>query len=394
MNIISIKFSNKKLYFTLFNMDDESVIVTGVFERIGMPNSYYTISYNEEKIKEEIAFNDCFDVARILLDKLISLEFISSKDDIEGIGYFIFHGKDQFYKSVFLKENDICQLESFQDFIPSFMQDNISGIKAFQEVFFNIPIIGVFDTAFYASMSEDTYLYSVPRRWYTDYGVRKYGFYGIAHQYIQNCVKDLLNRDSFKLISCYIDSEDVSISAIEDGKCIDTSMGFSLSSGSMMGTSCGNIEPSIIPYIMEKEGKNASEVLDDLNYNSGLLGVSGVTNDIESIMTLCEEGSQDAILAKNKFVRQIVDYIAQYYVLLGGVDVIVFTGKAFEKLGSLRREICEKLFSLGIKINLDANNMPQRGVKISAEDSSVLVFVISAREDLMVARDTLKVLNG
>lgn len=394
MNIISIKFSNKTLHFTLFDMADERVVATGVFERIGMPNSYYTISYNEEKITEEITFNDCFEVAKILLDKLISLEIISSVDNIKGIGYFVFHGKDQFYKSIFLRENDVCQLETFHDFIPDFVQDNISGIKSFQEVFSDIPIIGVFDTAFYCSMSEDTYLYSVPRRWYIDYGVRKYGFYGITHQYIQSCVENLLNRNNFKLISCYIDSEDVSITAIKDGKCIDTSMGFSLSSGSMMGTSCGNIEPSIIPYIMEKEGKNASEVLDDLNYNSGLLGVSGVTNDIEGIMSLCEEGNQNAILAKNKFVRQIVDYIAQYYVLLSGVDAIVFTGEALEKLVSLRREICENLSSLGIKISLDANNMPQNDVEISTEESSALIFVIPAREDLMIARDTLKVLNG
>ena len=394
MNIISIKFSNKTLHFTLFDMADERVVATGVFERIGMPNSYYTVSYNGEKITEEIVFTDCFEVAKILLDKLISLEIISSIQDIKGIGYFIFHGKDQFYKSIFLRENDIHELENFQDFVPSFIQDNISGVRAFQKIFVDVPVIGVFDTAFYGSITEDNYLYSIPRRWYIDYGIRKYGFYGITHRYIRNYVGDLLNKGNFKLISCYIDSEDVSISAIKDGKCIDTSMGFSLSSGAMMGTSCGDIDPSIIPYIMEKEGKNASEVIDDLNYGSGLLGLSEVTNDIESIISLCEEGDQKAILAKNKFVRRIVDYIAQYYVLLGGADAIVFTGEALEKLVSLRREICEKLSSLGVKINLDANIIPQKDEKISADDSSVLIYVIPAREDLMIARDTLKVLNG
>lgn len=394
MKVISVKYSNKSLVFTLFDIGTEFVIASGTFERIGMPNSYYTIVYNGEKIREEIVLTDCVEVAKVLLDKLLSLEIISSMEDIKGIGYFVFHGKDCFYKSTLLNEADIQQLEDFLDIVPSFMQDNINGIKAFQNVFFGIPIVGVFDTAFYEFMDESAFLYAVPRRWYLDYGIRKYGFYGITHQYITNYVKNLFNRDNFNLISCYLGSEDVSISAIKNCKCVDTSMGFSLYSGTMMGTSCGDIDPSIIPYIMEKDGKNASEVLDDLNYDSGLLGMSEITNDIDAIMSLSEEGNRNASLAKDKYVRQIVDYIAQYYVLLGGVDIISFTGEIGEKQVSLRREICENLCSLGVKIDLDANNTCHKAIKISAADSSVLVYVIPAKEDLLIARDTWKVLNG
>lgn len=393
MKIISIKLGNKGLSFTLFNMEDEQIITSGVFERIGMANSYYTITYKGEKITEEVALSDCVDVAKTLLDKLISLEFISHVEDIKGIGYFVFYGKDQFYKSSLLKEEDIQKLDTFRDFAPNFMQDNISGIKAFQEVFNGIPIVGVFDTAFYGSLAEDVYLYPVPRSWYVEYGVRKYGYYGIAHNYVASCIGALLNRESVKLISCYLGNEHVSISAISNGKCIDTSMGFSLTSGAIMGTSCGDIDPTIIPYIMEKEGKNASEILDDLNYNSGLLGLSEITNDTTTMISLCEEGSKQAILAKNKYVRRIVDHIAQYYVLLGGIDVISFTGDVGEKQIPIRREICEKLYSLGIKINLDINSTCRGITKISSNDSSAMVYVIPGNDELMIARETLKVLS-
>ncbi len=395
MKFISAKFYDKALNFTLFNMEDERIVASGVFENIGLEKSCYTITYNNNVVKEEVSFFDCVEVVKILLNKLVSLEIIHSKEDIKGIGYFVPYGGELFQNSVLLNERNIKykQLESLVSFPSIHMQNNIDGIKAFQEVFSDIPLVGVFDTAFYSTIDEAAYLFAVPRRWYTEYGVRKYGFNGINHSYVTNCIEKILSKDNFKLISCYIGKEEASISAISNGKCIDTSMSFSSCSGVITGTNCGDVDPSIIPYIMEKEGKNASEVLDDLTYNSGLLGMSEITSDIVELMNFCEDGNEKAILAKNKYVRRIVDFIAQFYVLLGGVDVISFSGSVGESLVPLRREICEKLSSLGVRINLDENNMCNETRKISMADSEALVYVVSANEPLMIAREAWKVLN-
>ena len=251
----------------------------------------------------------------------------------------------------------------------------------------------VFDTAFHQTISEEAYLYPVPYRWFNDYKVRKYGFHGASHQFITESVKELLKKDTFKLISCHL-GESGSICAIKDMKSVDVSTGFSPLSGIMMGTKSGDIDPSIIPYIMEKEGKNAAEVIEDLTVNSGLLGLSEYSNDLREILSQCEEGNEKAILAKNKYVRRVVDYISQYYVLLGGVDAIVFTAGVGENSISIRREICEKLSCLGVKLDLDLNQNKNEVVKISSNDSSIDVYVIPTNEELLVARETIHLINN
>ena len=392
MNIISINAGSSSLKFTLFEMDDESVIASGVFERIGVDGSSYTIKYSGNVVSEDIPMNNHTDSVRVLLEKLLDLQIIQSFDEIRGVGHRVVQGIDHYSESVFVTDRVLEDIDSFKEFAPLHNPGALKGIEAFREVLPDVPMVCVFDTAFHQTMSEESYIYPIPYRWYEEYGIRKYGFHGTSHMFIAQSVKELLGRDNFKLISCHIGNGG-SICAIKDMKCVDTSMGFTPLSGIMMGTRSGDVDPSIIPYVMEKEGKNASEIIDDLNRVSGVLGLSEYSNDLRDIVLKCEELDEKAILAKNKYVRRIVDYIAQYYVLLNGVDIIVLTAGVGENNIIIRKEICEALAPLEVKIDLDANQKRGEMVKLSTEDSSVLVYVIPTNEELMIARETLKLMN-
>lgn len=388
MKILSINTESSSLKFSLFDMKDESVITSGLFERIGLEGSCYHIRYNGEKITQEVELNGYNDVVRVLLEKLIDLEIIKSLDEIDGVGHRLIQGKDKFLETTFMNEDILKELENMNDFVSLNNSYNILGIRAFMKYLPNCPMVGVFDTSFNQTMDEVTYLYSVPYKWYKEYGVRKYGFHGTAHKYVANAIKNEMGKSNFKLISCHLDNSG-SVTAIKDMKCVDTSMGFTPLSGIMMGNRSGDIDPSIIPYVMEREGKNVGEVIDDLNRNSGLLGISEFSSDMRDIISKCDEGDDKALLARSKYVRRVVDYIAEYYVLLGGADVISFSGNIGENVVPIRREICEKLACLGIEIDLDMNSKMGEQVKISTDKSSVDVFVIPVDEELMLARDTV-----
>ncbi len=392
MKILSVNAGSSSLKFTLFEMKDESIIVSGVFERIGLDNSFYRIKLNGEQIKEEVEIPTHTEAVNVLLNKLIDLNIIKSYDEIKGVGHRILHGGEKYSESVIINDDVIESIKELTPLGPLHHPGEIAGILALKEVLPNVPMVAVYDTAFHQTMSEEAYLYPVPYKWYTDYKVRKYGFHGTSHKYIAEAVKRILGKASFRLISCHIGSGG-SICAIKDGKCVDTTMGFTPLAGIMMGTRSGDIDPSIIPFVMEKEGKNASEIVEDLNKQSGVLGLSQLCSDMRDLVNACDEGNKQAIIAKNKYVRRVVDYIAQYYVLLGGADIIVFTAGVGENNVAIRREICEKLSCLGIKIDLDANNVRGEEIKISTDDSSVLVYVVPTNEELMIARDTLRLMN-
>ena len=392
MKIISINAGSSSLKFSLFDMSDESVIAIGLFERIGIEGSNYTIKFNGEKITQEVELPTHVDAVNILLDKLTDLNIISSLDEIHGVGHRIVQGKDVFKESVLINDDVMEKLEAIKGFAPLHNPANMLGIEAFRKVLPNVAMVAVFDTAFHQTMDKTTYLYPVPYSWYEDYGVRKYGAHGTSHRYIAECVKQILGKDEFRLISCHIGNGG-SITAIKDGKCIDTSMGFTPLAGIMMGTRSGDIDPSIIPYVMEQEGKNASEIIDDLNKRSGLFGMSEYSSDMRDILARCDEQDEKAIVARDKYVRRVVDYIAQYYVLLGGADIIVFTAGVGENSIPVRRQICEELACLGIKIDVELNNKRGEMVKISTDDSDVLVYVIPTDEELMIARDTLHLID-
>lgn len=392
MKIIAINAGSSSLKFSLFNMDNETVIASGQFERIGIEGSFLTIKFNGEKIVQELDVPDHSVAVSILLDKLTDLEIIKSLYEINGVGHRFVHGKDLFDKSVIINDEVLEQLKSLSTFAPLHNPANILGIEAFRKALPDAINVAVFDTAFHQSMDEETFIYPVPYRWYEELGVRKYGFHGTSHCYIAIEASKLLGKENFKLISCHIGNGG-SICAIKDGKCVDTSMGFTPLAGIMMGTRSGDVDPSIIPYVMEQEGKNAGEVIDDLNRNSGLFGVSERSSDMRDVLQGCEDGDKNSILAKNKYVRRVVDYIAQYYVLLEGVDAIVFTAGVGEKNTLIRGEICDKLACLGVKIDPEANKIVGEVVKISSDDSKIDIYVIPTDEELMIARDTLDLIN-
>ena len=392
MKIISINAGSSSLKFQLFNMETEEIIVKGLFERIGIENSCYTIKYNGEKITEETDLPDHTKAVSILLEKLIALNIISSLDEIEGVGHRVVQGGDKYDKSVLITEEVVKDIENYKDLAPLHNPAGLLGIKAFQEALPEVPMVAVFDTAFHQTMEKENYLYPVPYSWYENYKIRKYGFHGTSHRYISYAVAKELGRDDAKIISCHIGSGG-SICAIKDGKSIDTSMGFTPLAGIMMGTRSGDIDPSIIPYVMSKEGKNAGEVVDDLNKKSGFIGLSERSSDYRDIQKGISEGDEKSILAEKKFIRTVVSYISNYYVELGGADVIVFTAGMGENSIALRAKIIDKLSCLGIKIDNEANDCAGEIRKISTNDSTSLVYVIPTDEELMIAKDTLELVK-
>ncbi len=394
MKIIAINAGSSSLKFRLFDMVTENVIASGYFERIGIDGSFYTIKYNNESIREEVDLPDIITTVRILIDKLIALEIIESLDEIKGIGHRVVSGGEKYKESVLVTDEVIENIENLKDFAPLHNPKAAQVMRAFEKVLPNTPMVAIFDTTFHQDMKKENYLYSVPYRWYENYGVRKYGAHGTSYRYIVSELEKELNKNHYKAIVCHLGSG-ASICAIEDGKSVDTSMGFTPVSGIMMGTRSGDVDPSIITYIMEKEGKNALEVLDDLNNESGMLGLSEVSPDLRDIEKLIPEGNERCKLTFEIYLRKIVTYIAQYYVLLGGVDAIVFTAGIGENRPTVRAGVIEKLACLGIKIDAAKNEdeMPLNGKarKISTDDSKSLVYVIPTNEELVMARDTLRI---
>ncbi len=391
MKIISINAGSSSLKFSLINMDDESVIASGVFERIGIDGKY-TIKFNGEKYTEDVILKDHNDAVNILLEKLISLKIVNSLEEIQGVGHRVVQGKDVFDKTVIVDDEVMKKLDSIKHFAPLHNPANMLGIKAFQKALPNVPNAVVFDTAFHQTMQPETYLYAVPYEWYEKYGIRKYGAHGTSHRYITEVTSQILNTNKFNLISCHI-GNGASITAIKDGKCIDTSMGFTPLAGVMMGTRSGDIDPSLLPPVMKAENKDINAIINDLNKNSGVLGLSGISSDMRDLETACNEGNERAILTMKKYVRRITDYIAQYYVLLGGADVIAFTAGVGENSPLVRKMVCENLACLGIEIDEEKNNIRGKQAEISTDNSKVKVYVIPTDEELMIARDTLELIK-
>ena len=395
MKIISINAGSSSLKFSLFDMDDKKVIASGLFERIGIDASSYTIKYNDEKIKTETELATHRDAVKILLDKLVSLNIIKSLDEIDGVGHRLVHGKDKYKESCLITDEVINDLIAFKDFAPLHNPANVLGIQAFKEVLKDVPMVGVFDTAFHQTMDEEAYLYPVPYSWYREHSVRKYGFHGTSHRYIAKTISEKLGRDDLRIISCHVGSGG-SITAIKDGKCVDTSMGFTPLAGIMMGTRSGDVDPSIITYIMEREGLNAKEVIDILNKKSGLLGLSEISSDMRDIISAMDSNDEQAEKARRaflKYTRTTTNYIAQYYALLGGADVICFTAGLGENSEPFRKKVCENLACLGVKLDYDANKVMGEFKKISSDDSAIPVYVVPTDEELMIALDTLKLIS-
>ncbi len=391
MKIISINAGSSSLKFSLYNMDGEELIASGNFERIGIENSFYTIKYNGEKIVEEIDMPDCKVAVQILLDRLVTLGIIESVDEIQGVGHRIVSGGEKYTKSVIITDRVIQDLIDLKDFAPLHNPAHVLAIKAFKEVLPHVAMVAVFDTAFHQTMDKISYLYPVPYEWYKKYGVRKYGAHGTSHRYVSNLISEHLGKKDLKMVVCHLGSGG-SISAIKNGECVDTSMGFTPLAGIMMGTRSGDIDSSIIPYVMEKEGLNASEVIAALNKQSGFIGLSQKYSDVRDILEGINKGDEQCKLALDKYVRTVVNYIANYYVELEGIDVLCFTAGVGENSIPTRKMIIDKLACLGVKIDEEKNNVMGEFKNITGKGSKIKVFVVPTNEELMIARDTLALL--
>lgn len=392
MKIMSINAGSSSLKFSLFEMNEKNCIASGYFERVGLPGSFYTIKYNGEKIREEVDMPNHTVAVEVLLDRLISIGIIQDLSEIDGIGHRLVHGGDKYKSSVRITDEVVEDLRKYSELAPLHNPANILGIEAIQKALPSVPMVGVFDTAFHQTMDPVQYIYPVPYEWYTKYGVRKYGFHGTSHCYISKQIPRLLGTEEYKAIICHLGSGG-SISAVQNGKCIDTTMGFTPLAGIMMGTRSGDIDPSIIPFMMQKEDKTVDEVMDDLNKRSGFLGVSQTASDFRDIYAGITSGNEQCQLAFDKYVQTVVNYIAQYYVELGGADIICFTAGVGENASEARMAIMEKLTCLGVKIDLEKNQIRGKEVKISSDDSNIVCYVVPTNEELMIAEDTLALIG-
>lgn len=387
MKVLSVNAGSSSLKFQVYNMPEEKVLISGLFERIAMDGSGYTFKINGDKIKKEISLKNHEDAVKILTEELINLNIVKDLNEIEAIGHRVVHGGDKYSESILINEDVLKTIEDLFDLAPLHNPANLMGIKAFMNVIPNAISVAVFDTAFHQTLAKEDYLYPLPYTWYTDLKIRKYGFHGTSHKYVSERLSSLLSKNDFKAITCHL-GNGASISAIKNGKSVDTSMGFTPNAGVMMGTRSGDIDFTVIPYIMNKTNKTIDEVIDLLNKKSGYLGVSCLSSDSRDIEDAYLNNNEMAVLAQKMYVKRVVDYIAKYYVLLGGVDAIAFAGGIGENASLTRKMIIDKLSVLGIKLNEEENNKRGSELLISDKNSKIKVYVIPTDEEVMIARDT------
>lgn len=387
MIVLSVNAGSSSLKFQAYDMPEENVLISGVFERIGMKESFYTIKVNGEKIKKEVELKNHESALEILMEELIDNKIVSSLDEIKAIGHRIAQGGPYFDKTEEMTEENIKKVRELAVLAPLHNAAAIKGIKAAKSVVPNALQTGTFDTAFHQTIEEENYLYPVPYEWCDKYKVRKYGFHGTSHKYVAYRMNEILGRYNTKLITCHI-GNGASISAINEGVCVNTSMGLTPNSGLMMGSRCGDMDATVITYMMQQLECSPEEMDAILNKQCGLLGVSGVSSDSRDIEDGMKIGNQRCSLAQKMFTNRIIDHIAKYYVELGGCDAIVFTAGIVENSIHTRREVIDGLAALGVKIDEEANEC--RGVErlITTEDSSIPCYVIPTNEELMIARDT------
>lgn len=390
MIILSVNAGSSSLKFTGFEMPSEDVLISGVFERIGIEGSFYTIKLNGEKIKKEVSLPDHKVAFEILIKELMDNKIVESLDEIKGVGHRIVQGGAYFDRTVIADDDAVSKIDELSALAPLHNPAAIVGINAAKEVMPNAVQTVVFDTAFHQTMKEAEFMYAVPYAWYKEYGIRKYGAHGTSHKFVSQRMNEILGRTDTKLITCHI-GNGASISAVKDGKCVDTSMGLTPNAGLIMGSRCGDMDATVVTYAMEKTGMTPKEMDTVLNKQSGLLGISGISSDSRDIEDGIKNDNERCKLAQDMYVKRIVEYIAKYYVLLGGCDAIVFTAGVGENSIGTRAQVIDKLSVLGIKLDVEANNVRGEERKITADDSSIPAYIIPTNEELMIAKDTYSI---
>ena len=392
MKILSVNAGSSSLKFTLYEMPEEELLISGYIEKIGLKDSFWTTKINGKKIKGEKPLKNHKEAVQVLIDELLNNKVVESLDEIKGIGHRVLHGGEKDSDSVIITDEVIEDVKESTKLGPLHHPGNLAGIEAMKKVLPEVPMVAVYDTAFHQTMPKVNYMYPVPMEWYTEYGVRKYGFHGTSHKYITLKMKEKLGKDDVNLIICHIGSG-ASISAIKEGKCFDTTMGITPLDGLMMGTRSGAIDPSILEYVSKESGRSLAELTNDLNKKSGLLGISGFS-DCRDVEAARENGDENAALALDMYYDRIAKYIAEYYIKLDGkVDSIVFTAGVGENGVEARKEIIKRVNCLGIYLDDDKNDKIAsykdecEGI-ISTDESDVVVRVLPTNEEIMIIKDT------
>jgi acetate kinase len=393
MKIMAVNAGSSSLKFKLLEMPSETLILSGIIEKIGFTDSMFTVKYSGKKDKEVLNIPNHSVAVELLLKKIVETKVVKSLDEIVGVGHRVVHGAELFKDSVIIDDEVIKKIESVSDLAPLHNPANLTGIFAFNKALPNTKSVAVFDTAFHQTMGETEYIYSVPYEWYTEYGVRKYGFHGTSHKFVSLRAAELIGKkvEDSKIIVCHI-GNGASLCAVKGGKSIDTSMGFTPLSGIAMGTRSGDIDPAIVQYISQKENKTLNQVISDLNKKSGYLGLSGLSSDSRDLWEAVEKGDKRSILAVEKQAKMIADYIGAYFLVLNGCDAICFTAGIGENASETRALVVEKIKALGVKLDHVENAKKGMEKIISTEDSKITVLSIPTNEEVMIARDTLRLI--
>ena len=397
MIILVLNSGSSSLKYQLIDTSDDNVLAKGNFERIGQKNAFLTHKVGETKHKFELDVENHEMALNVIISKLTSKScgVISGIDKIDAIGHRVVHGGSDFTSSVLVDENVIKKLEENVNLAPLHNPSAIAGIKACMEIMPDKPNVTALDTAFHQTIPEERYIYPIPYKYYEKYKIRKYGFHGISHQYVANRVAQLKNvpAKSLKIVNCHL-GQGASICAILNGKSVDTSMGFTPLGGIPMGTRSGDLDPSVVTYKKEKENIESKEMENILNNKSGVFGVSEVSVDFRDIEAEAEKGDHNAKLAMKIFIYDVAQFIAKYAVAMQGIDVITFTAGVGEKGIEDREEICKYLEFLGVKIDKELNNHKNIEAKISSKDSKIEVWVIPTNEELLIAKDTERIVKS
>lgn len=396
MKVLVVNCGSSSIKYQLIDMENESLMAKGYLEKIGLQDSFLTHTVNGEKHKIEQVITNHEEGIKLVLDQLVHPEYgvIDSLDEIGAVGHRVVHGGEKFSSSVLINDDVIDVIKECIPLAPLHNPAGITGIEACKKVLPSVPMVAVFDTAFHQTLPKMAYLYALPYEYYEKYGVRKYGFHGTSHKFVSKRVAEVMNKpvEDLKIVTCHL-GQGASLCAVDGGKSVDTSMGLTPLAGIPMGTRCGDIDPSIVTFLMKKENLTPDEMDNVLNKKSGKLGISGVSFDDRDIEAAIKEGNERAKLAIDNFAYQVVGYIGRFVAQMNGVDVITFAGGIGENGIEVRKQICESLSYLGVKIDEEKNNCRGKEVEISTPDSKVKVFVIPTNEELMIARDTVEIVN-
>lgn len=395
VKIMAVNAGSSSLKFQLFNMPSEEVIVSGIIERIGIDDGKFEMKFNGEKIEKTMPIDNHSIAVDILLKALVENKVVNELEEIDAVGHRVVHGGEYFDDSVKVVDEVIERVEELCELAPLHNPANLIGYRAFKKELPKVEHVFVFDTAFHQTLDEERFLYAIPMEYYSQYKVRKYGAHGTSHKYVANEVNKMLgNPKQSKIIICHL-GNGASISAVKDGQCVDTSMGFTPLAGIMMGTRSGDVDPSVMPYLCKKLNKSSDEILEIFNKKSGMLGVSGISSDSRDVEDAYYNDDPDAQLTSRLYSRIVSKYIGSYVMQLGGVDAIAFTAGVGENAAYLRTLIIENVSeALGAHLDESINGVRAKDNRIiSTPESKVKVMVIPTNEEVMISRDTVRILN-